>query len=133
MPIATPTASTSPGLCRRRTERSEGDFVGQVVNLSRMPEDRFSPRVAAQASGTASRASAAEKTNISTICGRPMASAPPRRKSPSWVPSTEPRKPAVPKMPTSSAILALGPRLETKVIEAPLMPATAQQYEIRSR
>ena len=36
-------------------------------------------------------------------------------------------------MPTNSARRSFGPHFEMNVIDAPLTPATAQQYEIRNR
>ena len=86
----------------------------------------LSARVAAQANGNEQIASSPATTNISTTWVRPTESEPSSR-SPSRVPTTVPRKPAVPNMPTSSARRSFGPRLEMNVIEAPLAPATAQQ------
>ena len=57
----------------------------------------------------------------------------PSRRSPNWVPSTMPKKPAVPSIPIISAIRTGDALPETKVIEAPKMPAIAQQKVIRSR
>ena len=92
---------------------------------------RCSARPAAQAKGSDRSPSSPAVANIHTIwaCSTPTE---PNNASPSTVPSTIPRKPAVPNTPTNSAMRSVGPRAVMNVIEAPYTPAMAQQKLMRS-